>query len=259
LLSAFFILLMLSSTGQPGSDNLELADLFGPVEGTFVCTNLATGQTLRYNPDRAAKRLGPCSTFKIPNSLIALDCGVAADEFHRIRWDKQKYPAEGFFPKPWQRDHHLQTALQNSVVWYYRELALAIGEERMVRALARMDYGNRDISGGLDRFWLDNSLQISADEQVVFLKKFYLGELGFAPRATEIVKRILVLEQGDGYRLSAKTGSNGKGLGWLVGYLERGDDVWLFAFNGQWPADTSVLGQRLPLVKSIFARMNILP
>ena len=244
--------------GGRSSETVDLDDLFGKVEGTFVLLELESGRILRHNPERAARRFGPCSTFKIPNSLIALEQGVAADEYHRIRWNQTKYPAKGFFPKPWQQDHSLETAIQYSVVWYYRELALAIGTDRMQRALARMDYGNRDISAGLDRFWLDNSLQISADEQVVFLESFYTEKLGFSPRSTQIVKHILVLEHGADYRLSAKTGSNGKGLGWLVGYVEKGGRTWVFALNGQWPAGEPVYGKRLPLAKSILTRLSVI-
>jgi beta-lactamase class D len=66
------------------------------------------------------------------------------------------------------------------------------------------------VSGGLDSprlfeaFWLRSSLQISADEQVEFLKRFYVGKLPVAPRNTAIVKEILVLEKTTQYTLSGK-------------------------------------------------------
>jgi beta-lactamase class D len=37
-----------------------------------------------------------------------------------------------------------------------------------------LDYGNNDISSGLDTYWLCGSIQISINEQIDFLKRLYL-------------------------------------------------------------------------------------
>jgi beta-lactamase class D len=58
--------------------------------------------------------------------LIGLETGVIPDENHVIRWDGTKHEIES-----WNRDHTLKTAIQNSVVWYYQELARRVGNERM--------------------------------------------------------------------------------------------------------------------------------
>src|SRR5690606_25194157 len=119
--------------------------------------------------------------------------------------------------------HTLRTALPASVVWYYQELARRIGAERMQAYLDRFEYGNRDISGGIDRFWLDGGLAISPVEQVRFLERLYRGELGVSEETTALVKELLVLEETPTFRLSGKTGWAGLGtegaqeVGWLVG------------------------------------------
>ena len=64
--------------------------------------------------------------------------------------------------------------------WLYLSLihicvATGIGEERMQRGLDRIGYGNRDISGGLTRFWLQSSLKISPREQVGLLRALFNG------------------------------------------------------------------------------------
>ena len=41
-------------------------------------------------------------------------------------------------------------------------------------------YGNQELSGKIDSFWLDGSLKISADEQVTFLKRLYQNDLPFS-------------------------------------------------------------------------------
>ena len=53
-----------------------------------------------------------------------------------------------------------------SAVPYFRTLALLIGAQRMREMLGKLEYGNRDISGRLDRAWLPGGkLAISAREQ----------------------------------------------------------------------------------------------
>ena len=95
-------------------------------------------------------------------------------------------------------------------------------------------YGNQDISGQIDTFWLEGGLRISADEQVEFLKRLYQGDLPFSQRSMNIVKEILVLEKTESYQLSGKTGSVQRLTplaGWFVGYLETKGNVYFFATN----------------------------
>jgi len=51
-----------------------------------------------------------------------------------------------------------------------------------------------------------------------------------------MAKDVFAIEKRDGYTLSAKTGTNGKvgeqpAIGWYVGYVEKKDGVYFFAFN----------------------------
>jgi beta-lactamase class D len=190
-----------------------------------------------YNKPQCEKRLSPCSTFKIPNSLIGLETGVVQDENHVFKWDGTRRPIE-----PWNQDHSLQSAISNSVVWYYQELAARVGEERMQKYLKAMHYGNEDISGGITKFWLQSSLQISANEQVDFLHRLYRDELPFSQRSMDIVKKMIILSETNKYIFRGKTGTGGGKeingqptavLGWFVGYLVRKDNgkVYIFAVN----------------------------
>ncbi|MGL6156994.1 MAG: class D beta-lactamase, partial [Ralstonia mannitolilytica] len=45
------------------------------VSGTFVLMDISADRTYVVDPARAARRIHPASTFKIPNSLIAFDTG----------------------------------------------------------------------------------------------------------------------------------------------------------------------------------------
>lgn len=202
----------------------------------LVVTDASGSVTVRTDGARCGTRFRPYSTFKIPNTIVGLETGVLKDATTVIPWDRDRYPQEAWWPSVWTvRDHDLRSAFRHSFVPYYRGLASRVGSEAMQRYVNQFHYGNQDIGGGLDSFWLNGSIAISADEQVQFLRAFYQGRLGVSDRTTDIVKDILVHERAGQHVLSAKTGtgdgSDGGSLGWIVGYVERGKEVHFYAFN----------------------------
>jgi beta-lactamase class D len=243
----------------------DLSPIFerASVSGTFTMLNDQTGNFVRYDPKRAATRYLPASTFKISNSLIALETKVATSPDFLIKWDPTQNPQQPWWPPIWAKDHTMRTALPNSDVWYYQEIARRVGQGRMQSFVNRFGYGNRDISGGIDQFWLTGGLRISADEQVDFLRRFYKGQLGLSNTTTQTVKDLLVLEQTPQYRLSGKSGWAGLGeasapqLGWLVGYLERDGNVYFFAMNIDIKKNEDAAA-RLVITKAIFHELGLL-
>lgn len=185
----------------------DLSGFFKGVKGAFVLYDTNTNRYVRYNVERCREKFSPKSTFKIPNSLIGLETGVIKDADFVIQWNKQKYPpqanwnAEPFVH--WGKDHTLRSALKYSVLWYYRELALSVGPQQMNEYVRAFNYGNKDVSGRVDNFWLNNVLKISADEQVEFLKAFYSGRLPVSKRSTDIVKTFSCLRR---HRLISSAG-----------------------------------------------------
>lgn len=197
--------------------------------------DLQRRELTRFNPERAARRQPPCSTFKIPNSLIGLEMGVLSGPEHAITWDGTHYEIEA-----WNQDQTLRTAIRYSVVWYFQRVAAGIGEPRMRQFLHAIRYGNEDISGGLTRFWLDTSLLISADEQVDFMRRLAVGDLPFSARSIETVRDLLRLRETERGLLRGKTGSSGARashptLGWFVGYVQHAADSYAFATNIEGP------------------------
>ena len=219
-----------TATAIPASEvRPELKSNFQGFTGAFVLYDLNLKRYIRYNPERCAERFIPASTFKIMNSLIGLETGIIPDADYVIKWDGTKYDIPA-----WNQDHTLRTAIQNSVVWYYQELARRVGEKKMQEYVDAAHYGNQDISGKIDTFWLEGGLRISAEEQVEFLKRLYKGELPLSQRSMNIVKEILVLEKTETYQLSGKTGSGQRITpheSWFVGYLETKGNVYFFATN----------------------------
>jgi beta-lactamase class D len=214
------------------SDGGDLARFFAPYQGCLALRDISTGKTIHHNEELASRRLPPQSTFKIANALIALDSGVAGGPDMSLAWDGQTRPVEA-----WNRDHTLASAMQNSAVWYFQELSRRVGPERMQPYLKTLDYGNANISGGVDRFWLGGGLAISADEQVDFLARLFSGDLPVKPQVQDQVKEMLFLAQGDRGVLRGKTGTRGgqgqPDLGWFVGWVERGGKAQVFALNLQ--------------------------
>ena len=244
----------------------DLRQFFKGTDGCFVLYDLKRERYTRHNAARCRERFSPKSTFKIPNSLIGLETGVIGGADFVIRWDRAQYPPDGWDAEPfvhWKRDHNLRSAFKYSVVWYYREIAKRVGAERMKEFVAKFDYGNRDTSGELERFWLNETLKISADEQVEFLKKLYTGKLPVSQRSIDTVKEIMVQESAPDYKLSAKTGGGpraaGLVIGWYVGYVETRGDVYFFAMNIDGPSYLSIRDKRIEMTRRVLAHLGVLP
>lgn len=197
------------------------------------------------------RRLSPCSTFKIPNSLIALETKVASDAGFPLAYDPSR---DGEQHGAWSRDQDLRSALANSTVWYFRELARRIGPERMQQFLERFDYGNRDASGGIDRFWLGSSLRISAEEQVAFLRRFREARLGISERSRSVVRDMLLLEASPRYRWYGKTGlctdpDHGP-VAWHAGFIEGMASTAYYAMNLTGGTLDVLQKERLPALRA---------
>ena len=138
----------------------------------------------------AQKRFMPASTLKclMPCLRSMPERSVTSS---RIRWDGVKRDFDG-----WNQDQTLRSSMRHSTVWVYQQFAREIGEVREKEYLTRIQYGNADPSGGVDRFWLDGALRISAMEQVDFLRKLYRNELPFKVEHQRLVKDIMIVEAG---------------------------------------------------------------
>lgn len=227
------LLLFLATTAKTQSVGfrdsvIDLSTVYGRFTGAFVGFDTRSGITYRSNPALCATRLSPASTFKIPNSLIGLETGVIPDEHFVIPWDGVRR-----WSGDWNRNHDLASAIKYSVVWYYQELARRVGAVRMKHWIDTLGYGNGDISGGIDRFWLGSSLLISPNEQVIFLNRLRMNAVPFSARSIEIVKRIIPQDSGNGWVLHGKTGmadfDSTKAVGWYVGWVDRAEGSFVFA------------------------------
>lgn len=199
------------------------------IEGTIVISSMRNGRTVIHNDTRASQRFSSASTFKIFNTLIALEEKVVTGKDSVFKWDGRQRSLPN-----WNHDQTLESAFKVSCVWCYQELARLVGPEKYKEYLRQAEYGVLSNSFDSTTFWLDGSLQISAFEQVEFLKKIYQRSLPFRPASYDILNAIMLAEATPTYKLFAKTGWAAHitpQVGWYVGYVETSDDVWVFATN----------------------------
>ena len=227
------------------------------VRGTFVLFEPAKDRYLVFNEARARSRYLPASTFKIPNALIGLEVGSITDESEVFPWDgKPKLRAA------WERDQTLASGMRESTVWMFQEIARRTGKPRMKEWLERLDYGNKDMTGGVDLFWLQGGLRVSAMEQADFLRRLADRELPMSQRSQRLVKGALAVEKRNGYTLYAKTGSSRAAknpISWWVGWVERqGRPVAYFAMNFT-PAAATRYEDRFDIARAILAEAGALP
>ncbi len=221
---------------SPRSEAIDLSRNFAGYKGAFVLYDVAANHMLRFNPAQCARRVVPCSTFKIPNSLLFLETGRARDGHAVEKWDGKKHPVE-----EWNRNHSLKSAYAVSAIWYYQRLAARISPAVTRRCLQALRYGNAAVpthfKDGPPHYWLDGPLLISPNEQVAFLTRLQRGDVPFSARTQNIVKRIMVQQMSGDTVLRGKTGTEGNWatgittLGWYVGYLEKSGRPYIFAAN----------------------------
>jgi beta-lactamase class D len=216
---------------RPTETIQDFSQYFDGHQGCFVLYDSNSNSYIRYNPQECKKRYPPCSTFKIANSLIALETKVASGPNFPLPWDGSKQPIPN-----WNSDHTMRTAFVNSVLWYYQEIARRIGPKRMAEFVKKFDYGNCDTTGDINTFWLENgTLKISADEQVELLRKLWADKLPVTKEAQRNTRELMIVSRQGGKTLYGKTGTGGDikadvaDLGWFVGCVTEGERKVFFA------------------------------
>ena len=215
----------------------DYAKIFQGRETCFELYDMSRNKVVvRAGDKTCAERTSPCSTFKVPLSLMAFDTKIWKDDTVTIKWDGTKYARES-----WNGDQTPASWMSNSVVWVSQGLTPQLGMDRVKSYLKTFAFGNEDMSGGLTRAWLMSSLTISPDEQVAFWRKFWRGQLGVSKQATDLTKKITLVDTSETHWvLHGKTGSGSLGekdpgedtgyqLGWFVGHVAREDREYIFA------------------------------
>jgi len=237
LLSALLCTALATASAQAAAFTLPMQTveaIFGGREGTLVVIDCENGATSTYSPKMAQQEFAPCSTFKIWNTIIGLENGMisSADEpFYT--WDGEKR-----FIADWNKNLTLKQAFQVSCVPAFQELARKIGPERMQAGLDSIGYGDRNISAGIDVFWLPEAnrktILISPLEQAQLMAKLATAKVPFRQKAQDVLREVMTARSTLRGTLFGKTGSSGKGadgksIGWYVGYIDSNGKSYAFA------------------------------
>lgn len=200
------------------------------------CWLIQDGAKVLQETGACQQRQSPCSTFKIPLSLIGYQEGIFIDATHPAMPYKPEYNVtraqcqSAQTPVSW---------IQNSCVWVSQQLTQQVGLPKLQDYLSHFQYGNQDLSGGLTEAWLSSgrSLKISPKEQITFLQKEILTCT--TPACTQTRAILFIETLANGWQLYGKTGSGNqfhpdgteddRKIGWFVGWIEKGPQTLVFA------------------------------
>lgn len=253
--------IIISSFANQPKEIPELKSIFDKfnVDGSILIYNQNENTYMGYQLERCNVAFCPASTFKIPNTLIALECGVATNETV-FKWNGEKRRFSG-----WEKDMTIKEAFKASSVPVYQEIARLIGFERMKYYTQLFNYGNLEITAeNIDVFWLEGNSAVTQYQQIYFLQKLYNLELPVKDEYMKQVKEIMRFETGSDYTISGKTGwaiRQKEDITWFVGYVETGDNVYFFATNltANKDANMETFGQvRIELTKEILNELKII-
>ncbi|HIH8118373.1 TPA: beta-lactam sensor/signal transducer BlaR1 [Staphylococcus aureus] len=206
---------------------LDKSKIFGSNSGSFVMYSMKKDKYYIYNEKESRKRYSPDSTYKIYLALFGLDRHIISDKNSRMSWNHNHYPFDS-----WNKDQDLNTAIQNSVNWYFERISNQLSKNYTSDQLKQLNYGNKNL-GSYKAYWLEDSLKISNLEQVIVLKNMMEQNNHFSKNEKKQLSSSLLIRKNENYELYGKTGTgivNGKyNNGWFVGYVITNHDKYYFS------------------------------
>ncbi|HDA1970301.1 TPA: beta-lactam sensor/signal transducer BlaR1 [Staphylococcus aureus] len=233
---------------------LDESKNFGSNSGSFVMYSMKKDKYYIYNEKESRKRYSPDSTYKIYLALFGLDRHIISDKNSRMSWNHNQYPFDS-----WNKDQDLNTAMQNSVNWYFERISNQIPKNYTATQLKLLNYGNKNL-GSYKSYWMEDSLKISNLEQVIVLKNMMEQNSYFSKNEKKQLSSSLLIRKNENYELYGKTGTgivNGKyNNGWFVGYVITNHDKYYFSTH---LSDEKASGKNAELInEKILKEMGVL-
>ncbi|HDP1856294.1 TPA: beta-lactam sensor/signal transducer BlaR1 [Staphylococcus aureus] len=233
---------------------LDESKNFGSNSGSFVMYSMKKDKYYIYNEKESRKRYSPDSTYKIYLALFGLDRHIISDKNSRMSWNHNHYPFDS-----WNKDQDLNTAIQNSVNWYFERISNKLSKNYTSDQLKQLNYGNKNL-GSYKAYWLEDSLKISNLEQVIVLKNMMEQNNHFSKNEKKQLSSSLLIRKNENYELYGKTGTgivNGKyNNGWFVGYVITNHDKYYFSTH---LSDEKASGENAKLInEKILKEMGVL-
>ncbi len=241
------VIIACNSSNISKDDNLEKYFKAQDVDGCFAVFNNGKGSFNMYNlswyKDSSAS---PAATFNVFNSLVALQNGKLFNEKSTIKSSSITKTFDSAF-------------LQNDAS-FFNTLAASIGKDTMQRWLDSLGYGSKAIKTTVTDFYTDNSLTVTADEQLGFIKKLYFDQLPFSKNAMTLVKKLMIKENNSNFTLAYVQGDNlskqQQQNNWVVGWLVFDKHPVFFVLNFRAKANKSAVG--VALVKDCLKELGYL-
>ncbi|HDD6318730.1 TPA: beta-lactam sensor/signal transducer BlaR1 [Staphylococcus aureus] len=233
---------------------LDESKNFGSNSGSFVMYSMKKDKYYIYNEKESRKRYSPDSTYKIYLALFGLDRHIISDKNSRMSWNHKHYLFES-----WNKEQDLNTAMQNSVNWYFERISNQIPKNYTASQLKQLNYGNENL-GSYKSYWMEDSLKISNLEQVIVLKNMMEQNSYFSKNEKKQLSSSLLIRKNENYELYGKTGTgivNGKyNNGWFVGYVITNHDKYYFSTH---LSDEKASGKNAELInEKILKEMGVL-
>lgn len=162
----------------------------------------------------------PGSSFDIIMSLVGVETGRIKDSASVLAGSS------------------LKQAFIGDSLPFYQSLAQSIGKDTLQKWLDTLGYARRYDTpriAQLDRFWFDQSFQITADEQLGIVKRLYFDQLPFQRRTHAIVSDLMVIEDSLhnvlAYKISENNLNDGTRVLWLQGWKEKDQHPHFFVLH----------------------------
>ena len=226
-LFAFVILALNACSVNKAKIDNDLKSIFEEkkVEGCFTMLDNATGEIIVYNMGLDTMRFLPAETFDVLNGMIALHTGVLTDE-------KMNFSIKNLDSNNVSKNVNITEAFKSNSVPFFQQVAKNIGQDTLQSWVDSVSYGNKNIGEQLDRVGINNSLKISPDEQLGFMKRLYFELLPFRKSVQISMKELMVMNDNTDYKLSYKTGAGknpkNENIGWMIGWIEENRHVYFF-------------------------------
>jgi beta-lactamase class D len=234
----FVISALLAGCTNPSREMSEWKEYFETegFRGCVVINYPNSNQTLYFNRNRCYRKYSPAETFDILNSLIALQ----AKAIKTVNNDTLIWPGMKLENTLWNTDQNMESAYKNSCPWFYKEMARLVGGSKMTLYVDSIDcYGTMNRVGDVETFWTDGSFEISANQQIEFLKRLYDEDLPFDKKHIQDIKNIMVNYRDD-IRVS-RTKSSISHIDkviWYIGWIEYKSVPCFFAVNLSYGKET---------------------
>lgn len=208
---------------------IDLSDLYDNKNGSAVIYDMQEDVYITFNLPETTRRVSPCSTYKIYSALNALEAGIITPQNNLLEWDGTDNPFES-----WNQNHDLNSAMRDSVNWYFQKLDQFSGKGSVESFLREIQYGTTSIGNDPDGYFDGSGIRISVLEQVQLLSKLYRKELPVHPQNVATMLSALAVSSNSTRQVYAKTGTGRIGdqniCGWYIGIVESENKAYTFAF-----------------------------